>query len=361
MRVPLKNPGPDIELFKDVILRKRIPKRPPFVELLFDELIIKDISEKYLGVKWVEPTEDRESKKIYYKNLINFWYRMGYDYVRISGGLGFPAEGRIAKDTATISRGERNWQEEGKGVITSWEDFERYPWPKIEEENLWYYEFVSENLPEGMGMLICPSSGVFEVANALFGYQTLCYLLYDDPSLTKAVFDKVGEGILNFYKKLSGLKHLYGFFQGDDLGFKTGTLISPEDIRKYILPWHKKFVDLAHQNDLIYIFHCCGNIESLMEDLIEDVKIDAKHSFEDEIMPVAEFKKKYGNRISVLGGVDMDKLCRLEEKELRRYVRNILDECMEGGGYALGSGNSIANYVPVKNYLTMLDEGIRGC
>lgn len=30
---------------------------------------------------------------------------------------------------------------------------------------------------------------------------------------------------------------------------------------------------------------------------------------------------------------------------------------MPGGRYALGSGNSVANYVPVQNYLAMLDEG----
>ena len=53
----------------------------------------------------------------------------------------------------------------------------------------------------------------------------------------------------------------------------------------------------------------------------------------------------------------VDKLCRLEEDDLRKYVREILENCMPER-YALGSGNSIANYVPVKNYLTMLDEGI---
>ena len=94
-----------------------------------------------------------------------------------------------------------------------------------------------------------------------------------------------------------------------------------------------------------------------MEDLISDVKIDAKHSFEDTIVPVAEFKRRYGDRIAVLGGVDVNKLCVLNEADLRAYVRKILDECMPGGGYALGTGNSVANYIPVENYLAMLDEG----
>ncbi|PIP16571.1 MAG: uroporphyrinogen-III decarboxylase-like protein, partial [bacterium (Candidatus Ratteibacteria) CG23_combo_of_CG06-09_8_20_14_all_48_7] len=59
------------------------------------------------------------------------------------------------------------------------------------------------------------------------------------------------------------------------------------------------------------------------------------------------------------GGVDVNELCRLKEEPLRQYVRKILDECMPGGGYALGTGNSVANYIPIENYLTMLDEGRR--
>jgi uroporphyrinogen decarboxylase len=37
-------------------------------------------------------------------------------------------------------------------------------------------------------------------------------------------------------------------------------------------------------------------------------------------------------------------------------VRGQLDTCA-GKGYALGAGNSVANYIPLGNYLAMLDEG----
>jgi len=57
--------------------------------------------------------------------------------------------------------------------------------------------------------------------------------------------------------------------------------------------------------------------------------------------------------------VDVNKMCVLGEKELRVYVRKILDECVPGGGYALGTGNSVANYIPTENYLAMLDEGAK--
>ena len=64
-------------------------------------------------------------------------------------------------------------------------------------------------------------------------------------------------------------------------------------------------------------------------------------------------------RIGVVGGVDVDALSRMETCDLRRYVRRILEECAPGGGYALGSGNSVTNYVRVENYLAMLEEGWR--
>jgi len=366
MRIPLENPSPDKENFKKIILRQTIPQKPPFMELHIDKEIIRELTEDWLGKKWIEPSSnDRESQKAYLMNYIDCWYRLGFDCIRLtadfrfSSGYHFESRTRGGKDTVQLARGERKWTEEGKGIISSWDDFEKYPWPSMDDVDNWAVDFVTENLPEGMGFLACPSAGIFEIGlNILFGAETLSYLLYDDPKLVKAVFDRAGELILDWYKSIIGVKNLVGFFQGDDMGYKTATIISPKFIREYILPWHKKIAQLAHDNGLLYILHSCGNLESIMEDLINDVKIDAKHSFEDEIMPVPQFKAKYGDRIAVIGGVDVDKICRLDEPDLRKYVRNIIDECMPGGGYLLGSGNSVTNYVPLKNYLIVLDEGL---
>ena len=53
----------------------------------------------------------------------------------------------------------------------------------------------------------------------------------------------------------------------------------------------------------------------------------------------------------------MDFLCRSSESEIRRRVRDTLGVCMKDGGYCLGTGNTVANYVPLDNYLAMVDEG----
>ena len=359
MEIPVKHPEPDIKLFKQVILGQTIPSRPPFTELFLDNEVTAAISRDYLGLKWLNPSNDRESRKAYWDNLIEVFYRLGYDYVRVWGNLDFPGNNRLADDTSMLSRGKRRWTEEGKGPISSWEDFENYPWPSLDKANLWDYEYVASHVPEGMGVFVGPTCGFFEVPmNILFGYENLCYMLFEDPGLVEAVIEKTGQLIYGFYKKLIGLPNLAGFYQGDDMGFKSSTLIAPDILRKYILPWHKKLSLLAHDNNHLYLLHSCGNLESIMEDLIDDVKIDGKHSFEDEILPVNDFKKKYGSRVGILGGVDIGKLCMLDEDGLRKYVRGILDVCMENGRYALGSGNSVCNYIPIRNYFIMLEEGL---
>jgi len=93
-----------------------------------------------------------------------------------------------------------------------------------------------------------------------------------------------------------------------------------------------------------------------MDDLIDDVGIDGRHSYEDSSNSVFDFKQTYGTRTAVLGGIDVDKMCRLSEAELRVHVRQVMDACMPGGRFAIGSGNSVANYIPVDNFISMLDE-----
>ena len=143
----------------------------------------------------------------------------------------------------------------------------------------------------------------------------------------------------------------------DDMGFRNGTLVSPNDLREFVLPGHRAMAAMCHAKGRPYLLHCCGKIDAIMNDLIDDVKIDAKHSFEDNIESVADAKAAYGNRIAVIGGIDVDFLCRATEHEIRDRVRKTLDKCHPTGGYALGTGNSVANYIPLENYLAMVDEG----
>jgi uroporphyrinogen decarboxylase len=143
------------------------------------------------------------------------------------------------------------------------------------------------------------------------------------------------------------------------MGFKTGTLISPKDLREFVLPGHRLLAKMTHSTGRPYLLHSCGKLDQIFDDLIEDVGIDGKHSYEDTIADVRDLKGTLGSRIALLGGIDVDFLCRADETAIRERVRETLNRCQPGGGFCLGTGNTVANYIPVDHYLAMLDEGRR--
>ena len=206
------------------------------------------------------------------------------------------------------------------------------------------------------------TSTLFEhVGENLVGYERLFCMLHDEPELVARIFDRWGQKVYDFYESVVGMKELGAIFHADDLGYKTSTMVSPAILRQLVFPWLRKFADLAHEHGKMFWLHSCGNLyrPGVIEDLIEDVQIDALHSFQDTILPVTDFKTRYGDRVAALGGLDVDKLARLNEASLRKYIQDVLKRCMPGGRFALGSGNTITNFIPVENYFIILEEARR--
>jgi uroporphyrinogen decarboxylase len=335
---------PDFSRLRDAVLRRGRSNRLPFLELFADNEIVEAV----LGRPW-QTEEDK----------VEFYFRLGYDSVPVGVGPSFGAPRKTAPNTSALAKRDRAWVSDEVCPIRSRQDFENYPWPDpdahpVEE----IVDTTAKLLPEGM-LILAQSSGFLENVMWLMGYTAFAQALYDDPGLIEDMFDAVGTRIISAYEKVIDHPAVGGVFFGEDMGFKTATMVSPDHLRKYHFPYLKRLSDLAHAHGKFFILHSCGNLAEVMDDLIDYVGIDAKHSFEDAIMPVTEFKRIYGDRIAVVGGVDVDKLARLETDELRVYVRRIIEECAPDGGYVLGSGNSVANYVKVENYLAMLEEGWR--
>jgi uroporphyrinogen decarboxylase len=352
---------PNIDRLLTVLRRQGEPDRVPLVDFWHDLEIIETVLGKAVPrIRVAGPAPvDRDLEARFWDLMIEFFHKLGYDYVKVMVGQFVTEYGCLAtQDTATLSKGQRSWARESDGLIGTWEDYERYPWPDPRDVDYFAVEYVTAHLPEGMGV-IGYGGNILEPVAFLMGFQNLAIALYEQPDLVGAMFDRVGELSMACCEAACQIDSVRAILSSDDLGFRTGTLISPDHLRQYVLPWHKRVVECAHSHGRPVILHSCGNLEVIMDDLIDDVGIDAKHSFEDAIMPVAEAKARYGDRVALLGGVDVDFLCRATEEEVRAYVRDLIDACGPGGGWALGTGNSVANYIPVKNFLAMLDEGRR--
>ena len=380
---PLDDPSPNFSELEAVLKGNKKPETVRFVEFVVDVEVVREIIENFFRgeASFISPREpisgkvknflngktdkivlgNTHTEKEYLKQWVNFYYKMGYDYAPavlprdyLIGMLN--SETREAKDTAIYTEGDRSWVEEGTGMISTWEDFKNFPWNRIKLDINEYFEFYEKILPEGMKVTIYAS--LFEVVGErVFGWENFFRLLYKEPDLVEKVIQKWGEIVLDFYRRAIKYDAVGGIFHADDLGYKKGTMIKPEMLNELIFPWFKDYASIAHQEGKMFWYHCCGNVLEVMDDLIHYVDIDAFHSFQDQIIPVSKFQAKFGDEIATLGGIDVDKLARMDEQSLREHVKDVLNSCMPRGRYALGAGNSITNYIPVDNYIAMLEEG----
>jgi len=92
----------------------------------------------------------------------------------------------------------------------------------------------------------------------------------------------------------------------------------------------------------------------VIDDIIDDMKFDAKHSYEDKIIPVEEAYERWGSRIAILGGIDLNFICTATQEEIKKRSQKMLERSAILGGYALGTGNSVPDYVPAENYFAMI-------
>ena len=338
---------PDFGQFLKVLKRQGRPDHLPFYEHLASPGFIA----RRTGTNFDRiPLSDQAYWKIY----VDFWLGMGYDCVPMEIGLRCPLPS-MPREPGALSHAS-----EALVCFRTMEDFEKYPWPPESAPiEFRHFETVAKLLPEGVKIVGGVGAGPYEWASYMLGVVGMSLLLFDNPELVRLVFEKIGSLHISADRQLATMDAIGALRQGDDLGFKTSTFLKPEALRRLVFPTYKKMVAAAHAHGKPFILHSCGNLAEVYDDLIDDCRIDAKHSFEDTIMPVEDFKAQYGRRVTPVGGLDVDVICRASEQDLRAYARAKIEKCFADGYWALGTGNSLTNYMPVENYITVLEEGVR--
>ncbi|HIR51093.1 MAG TPA: hypothetical protein IAA53_07390 [Candidatus Avoscillospira avicola] len=316
---------------------------PLYEHLIADEVISAVMGEDICGKQWGGTAELRD----YFRVYCRFFQEMGYDTVSFECCIGgaMPGSGALGGHIP--------------GVIQNRADFEDYPWASLCDRYFSMFsrcfEALREALPDGMKAIGGVGNGIFECVQELVGYESLCYLRMDDPELYADIFRKVGQTNLQIWTRfLETYGDIFCVCRfGDDLGFKSNTLLIADDIRQLVIPAYRAIIDQVHLAGKPFLLHSCGCIFEVMDDLIRDAGIDAKHSNEDVIAPFPVWVERYGDRIGNFGGIDTDAVCRLDGKEMERYIEDVVRKSRGHGGFAFGSGNSIPNYVPVDQFRKM--------
>lgn len=365
--MPIKRPfkkEPDFEHFRSVLLRETTEGPVPIVELLVDI----EVMEQATGVKspidsWVdfanmteEMTPDSMEAGIALMDLtIAFHRQLGYDYVPMTPLIPLKHTAWDRKENPRQGGKVRGWQQEHRGVISTREEFQAYAWPALEEISILPIEYTADKIPAGMKqMIFC--NGIFEELRNLMGFETMAMKSIEEPDLLVDILENLAALTERAIDMATAHPAAGAVFYGEDMGFNNGTMLRPDFFREHVLPRHKRFVQICHDNGLPFIFHSCGKIEVLLEGLIEDVGIDALHSFQDNITPIEEMHRRYGDRICLLGGVDVDLLARGSAEQVRARTRRILETCTPAGSIMIGSGNSVTNYCKIENFYAMIDE-----
>lgn len=345
------NIQPNFDRLKKAI-RHEEPDRIPLAE----GTIALEIQSQFLGRNITEADLSGQAE---------FWSNAGYDFFPLTVGMMSPGE--ITRESSIVRVVQRilkkdeeekiSWSIEEKGVIGNHDDYEQFPWEEASKIEIRKFREVQSFLPEGM-RIIAFSGKVFTLPWMLMGFQNFCLSLYLQKDLVVKVINKVGEIQLGAVKQILEVPKLGGIWAIDDLSYGTGPMIDPKILRKYVFPWYEEIASLCRTNGLLFFFHSDGKIWPLLEDLIA-IGVDAIHPIDPTSMDINEVKGKVGKRVGIIGNIDTDLLARGTSEEVRELTRKRIKEIAPGGGYALGSGNSVPNWVRFENYQAMRETALR--
>lgn len=326
--------------------RRERPRRLP----LYEHNVYPNVLEAITGAPFADLSGgDGADKREYFRRFCAALTSLGYDAV--------PFEGCVTE----LVQGGEGLCGRAASLFASRADVEAWDWDGCADRYFSrfapYFEALRDSLPPGMKAVAGVGNGVFETVQDFVPLTDLAYLEVDDPDAFEALWKRVADLLVRIWERFVPL---YGdafclFRTGDDLGFRSSLLLKPETVRRWVLPAYARIAGIARGAGKPFLLHSCGRIFDVMDDLISLSGIDAKHSNEDAIAPFGEWLARYGDRIALFGGVDMDVLCREQPTAIAEYVGELLRTAAPYPGFAVGSGNQIASYVPPEGFLAMVE------
>ena len=182
---------------------------------------------------------------------IHAFKNAGYDYsIFHVSGFDFPVKEVEQKASRSINDG---------AVIVDQASFESCNWQNPAVADYDILKRIATEIPKGMKLVVAGPCGVLENAIRLVGYDNLCYMIIDNPQLAFDVFEEIGSSLVKYYTNIVKYDVVGGIISNDDWGFKSQTLLPPEDMQLFVFPWHKEIVSAAHaagQPAILHSLYC---------------------------------------------------------------------------------------------------------
>jgi uroporphyrinogen decarboxylase len=293
---------------------------------------------------------------------VEFWSRAGYDFIPITVSMMSPGKvteeskiTRVLKEMVLREKpgttDPKAWNLEMTSFIHERPDLDKFPWEAAADIDFSKLHAVKDLLPEGM-KVIAISGKIFTLTWMLMGFNNFALKLVLDESLVAEVFERVATIQFKALETIFGMDHVAGVWVVDDIAFGTGPMISPAALKKHVFSWYQKVGDRCHENNRIFLMHSDGDLSVLMDDLIA-MGLDVIQPIDPSCMDMVKVKKQWGDRICLIGNVSNELLRSASPSQIEARVKELLRDAAPGGGFALGSGNSVPNWAKYENYLAM--------
>lgn len=202
--------------------------------------------------------------------------------------------------------------------------------------------------------------GFFGPLRNLVGVENLCMLFYDDPAFLEEMMEANANFMIAMMGRILDEIEVDAFGFWEDMAYNHAPLISPDLVRKYMLPRYKRVVEFLRGRGVQYVgLDSDGQIDSLIP-LWLDAGLNFLYPFEVQAgMDVLEVRRKYGRELRIWGGLDKRALARGRDAIDTEIAR--LEPLMAEGGFIPHTDHTCPPDISYTNYCYYLEKMNETC
>ncbi|MDD7390107.1 MAG: uroporphyrinogen decarboxylase family protein [Lachnospiraceae bacterium] len=213
--------------------------------------------------------------------------------------------------------------------ITHWRDYVKAPATSLPDA-AWEPFIAQAEAIDRNEYFVTPfvAPGIFEQCHHLCEIQNTLINFYEEPDDLKDLIKFLTEWEVKQAEEIC--KHLKpdGLFHHDDWGSQTSTFISPDMFEEFLLPAYKDIYGCYKENGVELIVHHSDSYAATLVPYMIDMGIDIWQG----VMTtnnIPELIKKYGGKISFMGGIDSAKIDYegWTPEVVAKEVKRACDEC----------------------------------
>ena len=176
-----------------------------------------------------------------------------------------------------------------------------------------------------------------------------------DPENTKRLIDTIGEWNIAAADELLR-RGVDCITLCDDLGSADNLLISPESYEKFIQPWHRRLCDLAHSYGAYIHLHSHGNLNKIIDKVI-DTGVDMLNPFDmNESMDLVEFLgTSNGKKTVPVGGLHRS-FFGWDDKTRADYLESLFKRAKKAGRWVLMDPAGVSENVSLATYESVMEK-----